>query len=182
MRSQRELGQLQYFDPEAFDVKIDPNPARNEVDVKYIVSEKSSDQIQLQGGWGGGRVVGSLGLTFNNFSSRNIFNGSKWRPLPSGDGQRLSLTARSNGAYYQNYMMSFTEPWLGGKKPTSLSISLSKSIIIPVTITNELILNPVKSDIPNKIAIILGKVATVANKKEPMNVSRSITFFKKKAV
>ena len=128
MRSQRELAQMQYFDPEAFDVKIDPNPARNEVDVTYIVSEKSSDQIQLQGGWGGGRVVGSLGLTFNNFSSRNIFNGSKWRPLPSGDGQRLSLTARSNGAYYQNYMMSFTEPWLGGKKPTSLSISLSKSI------------------------------------------------------
>ena len=128
MRSQRELAQMQYFDPEAFDVKIDPNPARNEVDVTYIVSEKSSDQIQLQGGWGGGRVVGSLGLTFNNFSSRNIFNGSKWRPLPSGDGQRLSLTARSNGAYYQNYMMSFTEPWLGGKKPTSLSVSLSKSI------------------------------------------------------
>ncbi|MBC8300428.1 MAG: outer membrane protein assembly factor BamA [Pelagibacterales bacterium] len=128
MRSQRELAQMQYFDPEAFDVKIDPNPARNEVDITYIVSEKSSDQIQLQGGWGGGRVVGSLGLTFNNFSSRNIFNGSKWRPLPSGDGQRLSLTARSNGAYYQNYMMSFTEPWLGGKKPTSLSVSLSKSI------------------------------------------------------
>lgn len=128
MRSQRELAQMQYFDPEAFDVKIDPNPARNEVDVTYIVSEKSSDQIQLQGGWGGGRVVGSLGLTFNNFSSRNIFNGSKWRPLPSGDGQRLSLTARSNGAYYQNYMMSFTEPWLGGKKPTSLSVSLSKSV------------------------------------------------------
>ena len=128
MRSQRELAQMQYFDPEAFDVKIDPNPSRNEVDVTYIVSEKSSDQIQLQGGWGGGRVVGSLGLTFNNFSSRNIFNGSKWRPLPSGDGQRLSLTARSNGAYYQNYMMSFTEPWLGGKKPTSLSVSLSKSI------------------------------------------------------
>ena len=128
MRSQRELAQMQYFDPEAFDVKIDPNPARNEVDVTYIVSEKSSDQIQLQGGWGGGRVVGSLGLTFNNFSSRNIFNGRKWRPLPSGDGQRLSLTARSNGAYYQNYMMSFTEPWLGGKKPTSLSVSLSKSV------------------------------------------------------
>ena len=128
MRSQRELAQMQYFDLEAFDVKIDPNPARNEVDITYIVSEKSSDQIQLQGGWGGGRVVGSLGLTFNNFSSRNIFNGSKWRPLPSGDGQRLSLTARSNGAYYQNYMMSFTEPWLGGKKPTSLSVSLSKSV------------------------------------------------------
>ena len=128
MRSQRELAQMQYFDPEAFDVKIDPNPARNEVDVTYIVSEKSSDQIQLQGGWGGGRVVGSLGLTFNNFSTRNIFNGSKWKPLPSGDGQRLSLIARSNGAYYQNYNISFTEPWLGGKKPTSLQVSLFKAI------------------------------------------------------
>ena len=128
MRSQRELAQMQYFDPEAFDVKIDPNPARNEVDVTYIVAEKSSDQIQLQGGWGGGRVVGSLGLTFNNFSTRNIFNGSKWKPLPSGDGQRLSLIARSNGAYYQNYNISFTEPWLGGKKPTSLQVSLFKAI------------------------------------------------------
>ena len=128
MRSQRELAQMQYFDPEAFDVKIDPKPARNEVDITYIVSEKSSDQIQLQGGWGGGRVVGSLGLTFNNFSSRNIFNGSKWRPLPSGDGQRLSLIARSNGAYYQNYNISFTEPWLGGKKPTSLQVSLYRSV------------------------------------------------------
>ena len=128
MRSQRELAQMQYFDPEAFDVKIDPNPARNEVDVTYIVAEKSSDQIQLQGGWGGGRVVGSLGLTFNNFSTKNIFNGSKWKPLPSGDGQRLSLIARSNGAYYQNYNISFTEPWLGGKKPTSLQVSLFKAI------------------------------------------------------
>ena len=128
MRSQRELAQMQYFDPEAFDVKIDPKPARNEVDITYIVSEKSSDQIQLQGGWGGGRVVGSLGLTFNNFSSRNILNGSKWRPLPSGDGQRLSLIARSNGAYYQNYNISFTEPWLGGKKPTSLQVSLYRSV------------------------------------------------------
>tara|TARA_B100001057_G_scaffold152582_1_gene152644 strand:- start:959 stop:3484 length:2526 start_codon:yes stop_codon:yes gene_type:complete len=128
MRSQRELAQMQYFDPEAFDVKIDPNPARNEVDITYVVAEKSSDQIQLQGGWGGGRVVGSLGFTFNNFSSRNLFDGSKWRPLPSGDGQRLSLVARSNGVYYQNYNISFVEPWLGGKKPTSLQVSLFRAI------------------------------------------------------
>ena len=128
MRSQRELAQMQYFDPEAFDVKVEPNPSRNEVDITYIVSEKSSDQIQMQGGWGGGRVVGSLGLTFNNFSSKNILKGEKWRPLPSGDGQRLSLRASSNGAYYQNYNMAFTEPWLGGKKPTSLQVSLYRSI------------------------------------------------------
>ena len=74
MRTQRELAQLQYFDPESFDVKIDPDPSKNKVDITYILTEKSSDQIQLQGGWGAGRVVGSLGLTFNNFSTKNIFN------------------------------------------------------------------------------------------------------------
>ena len=128
MRTQRELAQLQYFDPESFDVKIDPDPSKNKVDITYILAEKSSDQIQLQGGWGAGRVVGSLGLTFNNFSTKNIFNKKSWDPLPSGDGQRLSLTASSNGIYYQQYRMSFVEPWLGNKKPNSLSISLYKSI------------------------------------------------------
>jgi len=128
IRSQRELAQMQYFDPEKFDVKVDPDPKRNEVDITYIVEEKSSDQIQLQGGWGAGRIVGQLGLTFNNFSTKNVFKLDKWTPLPSGDGQRLSLSASSNGIYYQNYRISFTEPWLGGKKPNSLTISLSKSI------------------------------------------------------
>ena len=128
IRSQRELAQMQYFDPEAFDVKIEPDQMRNEVDVTYVLAEKSSDQIQLQGGWGAGRVVGSLILTFNNFSTRNILNKDKWSPLPSGDGQRLSLSASSNGIYYQQYRMSFVEPWLGGKKPNSLSVSLYKSI------------------------------------------------------
>lgn len=128
MRSQRELAQMQYFNPEKFDVKVDPDGARNEVDITYIVEEKSSDQIQLQGGWGAGRVVGSLGLSFNNFSTKNFFKKEKWTPLPSGDGQVLSLSASSNGIYYQNYNIAFTEPWLGGKKPNSLSVSLYKSI------------------------------------------------------
>ena len=128
MRSQRELAQLQYFNPEKFDVKVDPDPARNEVDITYVVEEKSSDQIQLQGGWGAGRIVGSLGLSFSNFSTRNFFKKDKWTPLPSGDGQILSLSASSNGIYYQNYNISFTEPWLGGKKPNSLTVSLYKSI------------------------------------------------------
>ena len=128
MRSQRELAQMQYFNPEKFDVKVDPDPAKNEVDITYIVEEKSSDQIQLQGGWGAGRVVGSLGLSFNNFSTRNFFKKEKWNPLPSGDGQILSLSASSNGIYYQNYNISFTEPWLGGKKPNSLTVSLYKSV------------------------------------------------------
>jgi len=128
MRSQRELAQMQYFDPEAFDVKVDPDPARNEVDITYILSEKSSDQIQLQGGWGAGRVVGSLGFTFNNFSTRNVFKKDKWTPLPSGDGQSFTISAQSNGIYYQQYRMSFVEPWLGGKKPNALSFSIYKSI------------------------------------------------------
>ena len=128
MRSQRELAQMQYFNPEKFDVKVDPDPGRNEVDITYVVEEKSADLIQLQGGWGAGRVVGSLALTFTNFSTRNILNTEKWAPLPSGDGQILSLSASTNGVYYQNYNISFTEPWLGGKKPNSLSVSLYKSI------------------------------------------------------
>jgi len=128
MRSQRELSQMPFFDPEAFDVKVEPDPGRNEVDITYVLAEKSADQIQLQGGWGANRVVGSLSLSFNNFSARNVFKGDRWSPLPSGDGQRISLSASSNGAYYQNYSVSFTEPWLGGKKPNALSVSLYKSV------------------------------------------------------
>ena len=128
MRSQRELAQLQYFDPEQFDVKINPNPLKNNVDITYVVAEKSTDQINLQGGWGAGRVVGSLGFRFTNFSSRKIFKKDAWKPLPSGDGQTLSISASSNGIYYQNYNLSFTEPWLGRKKPNSLTVSLFKSI------------------------------------------------------
>ena len=128
IRSQRELAQLGYFDPEKLNVDIEPNPVKHTVNVDYIVAEKPSDQINLQGGWGAGRVVGSLGLVFNNFSSRNFLKRNAWTPLPSGDGQKLSLTASSNGIYYQNYNISFTEPWLGGKKPTSLTFSLYKSV------------------------------------------------------
>jgi outer membrane protein insertion porin family len=128
MRSQRELSQMAFFDPEAFDVKVEPDPARNEVDITYVLAEKSSSQIQLQGGWGANRIVGSLNLVFDNFSTQNILNGKSWSPLPSGDGQRISLSASSNGAYYQNYNISFTEPWLGGKKPNALTVSLYKSV------------------------------------------------------
>lgn len=128
IRSQRELAQLGYFDPEKLNVDIDPDPIKHTVNVDYLVAEKPSDQINLQGGWGAGRIVGSLGLVFNNFSARNIFKKNAWTPLPAGDGQKLSLTASSNGIYYQNYNVSFTEPWLGGKKPTSLTLSLYKSV------------------------------------------------------
>ena len=123
IRTQRELSQLGYFDPEKLGVTPTPNPADGTVDIEYKVEEKPSDQVELSGGWGGGRVVGTLGLSFNNFSMRNIFKPSAWSPLPTGDGQKFSIRAQTNGIYYQSYNLSFTEPWLGGKKPNSLSVS-----------------------------------------------------------
>ena len=129
IRSQRELSQLGYFDPEQLDVKPMPNPTDGTVDIEYVLVEKSSDQIELSGGWGGyGGVVGSLGVIFTNFSAKSMFKKGTWRPLPAGDGQRLSIRAQSNGTWYQSYNFSFTEPWLGGKKPRSFSISAYNSI------------------------------------------------------
>lgn len=128
IRTQRELSQLGYFDPEKLGVTPTPNPADGTVDIEYKVEEKPSDQVELSGGWGGGRVVGTLGLSFNNFSMRNIFKPSAWSPLPTGDGQKFSIRAQTNGIYYQSYNISFTEPWLGGKKPNSLSVSAFYSL------------------------------------------------------
>lgn len=128
IRTQRELSQLGYFDPEKLGITPTPNPADGTVDIEYRVEEKPSDQVELSGGWGGGRVVGTLGLSFNNFSMRNIFKPSSWSPLPTGDGQKFSIRAQTNGVYYQSYNVSFTEPWLGGKKPNSLSVSAFRSV------------------------------------------------------
>lgn len=120
-RSIRDLAQLGYFNPEGLLPTPKPNQADGTVDIDYAVEEKPNDQISLSGGWGGGRVIGTLGVTFNNFSAKNFFRGP-WDPLPSGDGQRLSVSAQSNGIYYQGYNISFSEPWLGGKKPQSLTV------------------------------------------------------------
>jgi len=128
IRTQRELAQLGFFDPEKLNVTPKPDQATSTVDLEYIVEEKPSDQIELSGGWGASMIVGTLGLTFNNFSTRNLFNKEAWSPLPTGDGQRLSLRAQTNGVYYQSYSMSFMEPWLGGKKPVSLSLSVYHNI------------------------------------------------------
>jgi len=123
IRTQRELAQLGYFDQEKLGVNPKPNPADGTVDIEYVVEEKPSDQFELQGGYGANQLVGSLGVSFNNFSARNVLKKGGWRPIPSGDGQRLSLRFQTNGKYYQSYNASFTEPWLGGKKPNSLSVS-----------------------------------------------------------
>jgi outer membrane protein insertion porin family len=122
IRTQRELSQLGYFNDQAFQINPLPNPQDGTVDIEYIVEEKSSDQIELSGGYGAGRIIGTLGLTFNNFSIKNTFKKHAWSPLPAGDGQKLSIRAQSNGRFYQGYNFSFTEPWMGGKKPNSFSM------------------------------------------------------------
>ena len=128
MRSVRELAQLGFFDAEQIVPTPDPHPEDGTVDIEYRVTERANDQIEISGGWGAGMVIGTLGIRFGNFSARNLFNKEAWRPLPAGDGQNLSLRAQSNGSYYQAYSASFVEPWLGGKKPNSLSLSLYHTV------------------------------------------------------
>ena len=126
IRTIREIGQLGFFDAEAITPDINPNYQDKTVDIDYTVAEKGSSQIELQGGYGGGSFIGTLGLSFNNFSVRNIFNKKAYRPLPMGDGQTLSLRLQKS-RYYTTSSFSFTEPWLGGKKPQSLSFSVYNS-------------------------------------------------------
>ncbi len=129
IRTQRELAALQYFDPEQIGINPKPNMSDGTVDIEYDLVEKASDQIELSGGWGGGfGFIGTLGVVFNNFSLRNVFNLESYRPLPAGDGQRLQLRMQANGRLFQNYSISFTEPWLGGKKPNSFTFSTNYSI------------------------------------------------------
>lgn len=128
IRTTRELANLRYFNAETIAPDIKPNMSDGTVDIDYSVEETSADQIELSGGWGYGRVIGTLGLSFNNFSLKNVFKKEAWRPVPSGDGQKLSVRFQTYGKGYMNYSLSFTEPWLGGKKPTSFTVSLYHSL------------------------------------------------------
>lgn len=128
IRSRRELSQLGYFDAKKINITPQPDPEEGTVDINYDVVEKPSDQLQLQGGWGAGQLVGSIGIQFNNFSLDKIDNFDAWRPLPAGDGQKLSLRAYSNGPRYSSLNFSFTEPWFGGKKPNALTVGAYYSV------------------------------------------------------
>lgn len=128
MRSLRELANLGYFNPETLDIKPVPNVADGTVSLRYTVEEKSSDQFEMSGGYGGGMFIFSLGVRFSNFSVRRLFDRKAWRPIPSGDGQSLSIRATSNGSQYRAISVSFTEPWLGGKKPNNFSMSFYHSV------------------------------------------------------
>lgn len=128
IRTTRELANLRYFDPETIVPNINPDPIDGTVDIEYVVEETSADQIELSGGWGYGRIIGTLGLSFNNFSLKNFFKPESWKPIPSGDGQKLSLRFQTYGKDYLSWSVSFTEPWLGGKKPNALTVSYYHSI------------------------------------------------------
>lgn len=129
IRSQREIVNLGYFNPEALGINNPVNPERGTVDIEYTVEEKPSDQLELSAGYqpasqfSRGGVIGTLGVTFNNFSARNIKRKETWNPLPQGDGQRLSIRGQTSGDRFQSYNASFTEPWLGGKRPNSLTVA-----------------------------------------------------------
>ncbi|MDB5284235.1 MAG: yaeT, partial [Bacteroidota bacterium] len=133
IRSQREIINLGYFDPQQLDVVPIPNPENGTVDIEYRVVEKPSDQLELSAGYGGqstatntGGLFGTLGVNFTNFSLKNIGDKKAWTPLPSGDGQRFGIRFQSNGRAFQSYSVSFTEPWLGGKKPQSLNFAFNR--------------------------------------------------------
>ncbi len=129
IRSQREIATLGYFDPEKIGINPVPNQNDGTVDINYTVVEKPSDQITLSGGWGGyAGFIGTVGLVFNNFSLRKAGDWRNWTPVPGGDGQRLALNVQANGFQYQAYSLSFTEPWLGGRRQNSLSVSLNRSV------------------------------------------------------
>jgi len=128
IRTQRELGQLGFIDAEKINPQVVPNAENGTVDINWGIEEKSGDQLELSAGFGGGiGLTGTLGVSFNNFSIKNITKRSTWDPLPSGDGQKLSARIQSNGKAFRSYNFSFTEPWLGGKKRNSFTIAYSNT-------------------------------------------------------
>ena len=127
IRTIRELGQLGYFDAQQITPNVkNPNPVDGTLDVEYSVVEQGSSQIQVQGGYGGGGFIGTLGLSFNNFSIRDLFKKDAYKPVPRGDGQSLALRLQAS-QFFQTYSFSFSEPWFGGKKPFQMSTSISHS-------------------------------------------------------
>ena len=128
IRTQRELGQLGFIDAEKINPGVVPNAENGTVDINWGIEEKSGDQLELSAGFGGGiGLTGTLGVSFNNFSIKNITKKSTWDPLPSGDGQKVSARIQSNGKAFRSYNFSFTEPWLGGKKRNSFTVGYSNT-------------------------------------------------------
>lgn len=160
IRTQQQLSQLGLIDPETIDIKTNPDPKNGTVDIEFVVAERPSDQIEVSMGWGQGQLVGVLGLSLNNFSTKNFFKKGKWGgPYPMGDGQKLSIRGQSSGLFYQSYNFSFTEPWFGGKKPNSLSFNLFHTVYS----------NNVTSDNPGKFKVTGASVGVGKRLKWPDN-------------
>lgn len=162
IRSQQELIALNYFNPESMGVRPIPNPQDGTVDIEYTVEERPSDQLELSAGWGGRTVVGTLGISFNNFSVKNMFDGDAWRSrgIPSGDGQQLSVRFQSSGPSYQALSASFTEPWLGGKRRNSFTLAVNRirQAILPNNgFTFDFGAEPLNLLVNNTVAVSLGR-------------------------
>lgn len=153
IRSVRELATLGHFEPEKIEPVPIPNPSDGTVDIEYKLVERANDQLEVSGGWGMNTFVGTVGIKFNNFSYRNFFNLKEWRPVPSGDGQTLSVRVQSNGTYYRSYNLTFADPWFGGKKPNSLSFSAYYNRLTPTSTSN---VGTILSSSPNSYMRIVG--------------------------
>ncbi|TAH21657.1 MAG: outer membrane protein assembly factor BamA [Cytophagales bacterium] len=140
IRTQREIAALNYFDPEKIAINPAPNMSEGTVDINYGVEERPSDQIELSGGWGGYfGFVGTVGLVLNNFSMKKFLKFKDWRGIPQGDGQKLALRVQANGRRFQNYSITFTEPWLGGNKPNGFTVAVNHSVSRTITATNQVL-------------------------------------------
>jgi outer membrane protein insertion porin family len=176
VRTIRELSTLGYFDPEKINPDLRPNFESATVDIIFELEERPNDQIELSGGWGGFMgFVGTVGLVFNNFSIKNIGDLKKWDPLPVGDGQKLSLRVQANGQSFQNYSLSLSEPWFGGKKPNSLSFAFNHSVQRQVDFFNQ---NPGGGDLGffKITGVTLGLAKRITWPDDYFSISNSLQF------
>ena len=173
MRTLRELGQLGYFDAQQISPDFkNVNPGDGTLDMEYSVVESGSSQIELQGGYGGGGFIGTLGLSFNNFAIKDIFKKEAYKPVPMGDGQKLALRLQSSRFYTMN-SFSFTEPWLGGKKPVQFNVQLSQ--------TKQFLYNPVtrnadKSRSFNISGLSVGLAKRLSEPDDYFTLSQAVSF------
>ena len=173
IRTIRELGQLGFFDAQELTPDIqNPNPNDGTVDINYSVVERGSSQIELQGGYGGGGFIGTLGLSFSNFAIKDIFKKEAYKPIPMGDGQSLALRLQAS-RFFQTYSFSFAEPWLGGKRPTQLSTSISQT---KQFLYNPLTRNADKSRSFNITGVSVGLAKRLREPDDYFTLSQSIRF------
>lgn len=173
IRTIREIGQLGFFDPEAIDPQFkNVDAGAGTVDIEYNLVEKGASQIELQGGYGGGGFIGTLGLSFNNFSTKNIFKKDSYKPLPMGDGQKVSLRLQGS-TYFQTYSVSFSEPWFGGKKPVQFNTSISYSKQFN---NNYLTQRVDKSQSFNIFTVSIGKAKRLSSPDDYFVLSQSLSY------